>query len=124
MKMGRLDESHIDLENVVRKEPENEEANRLYSMIDTLKENLANAISYLNWNNYDQAIELFGELLEVRKEKTRNKDKIKTGRILPRVVELARFQSVPTVSRERKILLTPKGNTGKLILNKVHIRTR
>ena len=55
MKMGRLDESHIDLENVVRKEPENEEANRLYSMIDTLKENLANAISYLNWNNYDQA---------------------------------------------------------------------
>ena len=101
MKMGRLDESHIDLENVVRKEPENEEANRLYSMIDTLKENLANAISYLNWNNYDQAIELFGELLEVRKEKTRNKDKIKTGIILPRVVELARFQSVLFREREK-----------------------
>jgi len=66
MKMGRLDEAHIDLENVVRREPENQEANRLYSMIDTLKENLENAISYLNWNNYDQAIELFGELLEVR----------------------------------------------------------
>jgi hypothetical protein len=66
MKMGRLDEAHIDLENVVRKEPENEEANRLYSMIDTLKENLQNAISYLNWHNYEQAIELFGELLEVR----------------------------------------------------------
>ncbi len=66
MKMGRLDEAHIDLENVVRKEPDNEEANRLYSMIDTLKENLQNAISYLNWHNYEQAIELFGELLEVR----------------------------------------------------------
>lgn len=64
LKMGRLDESHIDLENVVRKEPENEEANRLYSMIDTLKENLASAISYIKWNNYEQAIELLGELLE------------------------------------------------------------
>ncbi len=65
MKMGRLDESHIDLENVVRKEPDNEEANKLYSMIETLKENLETAISYLNWKNYEQAIELFGELLEV-----------------------------------------------------------
>ena len=91
MKMGRLDESHIDLENVVRKEPENEEANRLYSMIDTLKENLANAISYLNWNNYDQAIELFGELLEVRKEKTRNKDKLKQAEFYPELLNWLDF---------------------------------
>lgn len=28
LKMGRLDEAHIDAENVLRKEPENQEANR------------------------------------------------------------------------------------------------
>ena len=28
MKMGRLDEAHIDAENVLRKEPNNEDANR------------------------------------------------------------------------------------------------
>ncbi len=28
LKMGRLDEAHIDAENVLRKEPDNEEANR------------------------------------------------------------------------------------------------
>ena len=34
MKMGRLDEAHIDAENVLRKEPKNEEAHKIYSMIE------------------------------------------------------------------------------------------
>ena len=35
--MGRLDEGHIDLENVVKKEPDNADANMLYTMISTLQ---------------------------------------------------------------------------------------
>lgn len=64
LKMGRLDEAHIDLENVVRHEPKNEEANRLYSMIDQLKDKVADAEDSMNWNNYDHAVELLTELLE------------------------------------------------------------
>ena len=37
--MGRLEEAHIDLENVVRKEPDNADANMLYTMISTLQVN-------------------------------------------------------------------------------------
>ena len=35
LKMGRLDDAHIDLENVVRKEPTNEDANRCgYKLVE------------------------------------------------------------------------------------------
>jgi len=64
LKMGRLDEAHIDLENVVRKEPANEEANRLYSMINMLKEKVEDARDAINWSNWDHAIEVLTELLE------------------------------------------------------------
>lgn len=64
LKMGRLNEAHIDLENVVKHEPENAEANLLYRMINTLKEKIEDARDALNWNNYEHAIELLTELLE------------------------------------------------------------
>lgn len=64
LKMGRLDEAHIDLENVVRHEASNEEANRLYSMIDQLKEHLEDIQDHLNWGSYEQAIELLTAILE------------------------------------------------------------
>lgn len=64
MKMGRLDEAHIDLENVVRKDPSNAEANGLYSMIDPLKEQIEDIKDHMNWNNYDSAIEVLNEILE------------------------------------------------------------
>ena len=66
LKMGRLDEAHIDLENVVRHEASNEEANRLYSMIDQLKEHLEDIQDHLNWGSYEQAIELLTAILEVQ----------------------------------------------------------
>merc|ERR1719435_740529 len=44
LKMGRFDEAHIDLENVVRKEPGNEEARGLYSTINTLREHVEEAM--------------------------------------------------------------------------------
>jgi len=64
LKMGRLDEAHIDLENVVRKDPDNEEANRQYSMINTLKEMIEDAKDYINWSNWEPAIETLTTLLE------------------------------------------------------------
>ena len=64
LKMGRLDEAHIDLENVVRKEPGNEDAQRQYAMVNTLKERIEEVRDYINWNNYEPAIELLNDLLE------------------------------------------------------------
>jgi len=64
VKMGRLSEAHIDLENVVRHEPSNAEANMLYSMINTLEEKISDAKYYVKWNNHEQAIEVLTELLE------------------------------------------------------------
>jgi len=57
LKMGRLDEAHIDLENVVRLEPGNEEALGLYNTINTLREQIEDIHDYTNWNNYEPAIE-------------------------------------------------------------------
>ena len=65
LKMGRLNEAHIDLENVVRREPDNADANTLYSMITTLQDKTDDAKDAMSWNNYDHAIELLTELLEV-----------------------------------------------------------
>jgi len=65
LKMGRLNEAHIDLENVVRNEPDNGDANMLYSMITTLQDKTDDARDAINWNNYEHAIELLTELLEV-----------------------------------------------------------
>merc|ERR1711971_353184 len=64
LKTGRLDEAHIDLENVVRKEPDNEDAQRQYAMVNTLKERIEEVRDYINWNNYEPAIELLNDLLE------------------------------------------------------------
>ena len=39
LKMGRLDEAHIDAENVLRKDPEHEDANRVYAEVEVMKVN-------------------------------------------------------------------------------------
>jgi len=64
LKMGRFDEAHIDLENVVRKEPGNEEARGLYSTINTLREHVEEARDLFNWSNFEAAIEALGGVLE------------------------------------------------------------
>jgi len=64
LKMGRLNEAHIDLENVVRKEPGNEEATGLYSMINVLREQVEEVHDLFNWNNFEPAIEALGGVLE------------------------------------------------------------
>jgi len=64
LKMGRLDEAHIDLENVVRKEPENMEAQKQYAMVNSLKEKIDEVKDYINWSQYEPAIESLNELME------------------------------------------------------------
>merc|ERR1711936_918161 len=64
LKMGRLDEAHIDLENVVRKEPDNVDAQSQYSMVNNLKDQIEDIRDYINWNNYEPAIESLNEILE------------------------------------------------------------
>ena len=64
MKMGRLDEAHIDAEKVLRKEPDNEEANKIYSMIEPVKEKLQEVDSFIKSRQHEAAIHLLGELLE------------------------------------------------------------
>jgi len=64
LKMGRLDEAHIDLENVVRKEPENMEAQKQYAMVNSLKEKIDEVKDYINWSQFEPAIESLNELME------------------------------------------------------------
>merc|ERR1711953_1072876 len=64
LKMGRLDEAHIDLENVVRKEPTNEEAQKQYSMVNSLKERIEEIKDHINWGSFEAAIESLNEVLE------------------------------------------------------------
>ena len=59
-----LFQAHIDLENVVRKEPGNEEATGLYSMINVLREQVEEVHDLFNWNNFEPAIEALGGVLE------------------------------------------------------------
>jgi len=64
LKMGRLDEAHIDLENVVRHEPENEEAMKIYNLIFPLKDQIEEVRDHINWNSHEQAIEILNTVLE------------------------------------------------------------
>merc|ERR1712156_502643 len=64
LKMGRLNEAHIDLENVVRKEPENSEAQKQYSMVNSLKERIEEIKDHINWGSFEAAIENLNEVLE------------------------------------------------------------
>ncbi len=64
LKMGRLDEAHIDAENVLRKEPDNEDANRIYTTIEPLQQQIRDIQQFIQHKNYPSAIELLGEGLE------------------------------------------------------------
>lgn len=64
LKMGRLDESHIDLEKALRKDPSNEEANNLYVTIDPVKQAITNAQYYQNAGRYEESLHYLKEAVE------------------------------------------------------------
>ena len=66
LKMGRLDEAHIELEKVLAKDPANEEANRMYTIIEPLQKSLEEVNSFITYKNFQPAIDRLTELVEVK----------------------------------------------------------
>jgi len=64
IKMGRLDEAHIELEKVLAKDPKNEEATRLYVSIDPLEQTLREIDDLMSYKNYQPAIDRLSEIVE------------------------------------------------------------
>lgn len=62
--MGRFDEAHIDAENVLRKDPNNEEGNKIYASIDPLKKYIQESDQHIQHKNFQPAIDLLTEVLE------------------------------------------------------------
>ena len=63
--MGRLDEAHIELEKVLAKDPGNEEANRMYTIIDPLQKSIEEVNAFMQYKNYQPALDRLTELVEV-----------------------------------------------------------
>ncbi|XP_064100680.1 dnaJ homolog subfamily C member 3-like [Macrobrachium nipponense] len=64
VKLGRLEEAHIDLEHVLRKDPAHEEANRLYTSIEPLKRDILEAYSHVRTGRYNHAILILKSVIE------------------------------------------------------------
>lgn len=63
--MGRLDEAHIELEKVLAKDPKNEEANKMYVMVEPLQRSIAEVHDFMANKNYQPAVDRLTELVEV-----------------------------------------------------------
>lgn len=63
LKQGRLDEAHVDLEWVLRHDPEHQEGNQLYVMIEPLKEAIRRAYFHMEESSYPEAVDLLTRLL-------------------------------------------------------------
>lgn len=57
-KLGRLDEAHIDLEWVLRQDPYNSEATHLYSLIDSVRNNIMTAEMLMEDRQYHEAADV------------------------------------------------------------------
>ena len=65
IKLGRLDEAHIELETVLRKDPSNAEANKFYDAIPGLKHDYMTSRMFYSDKEYYHAIDLFTKIIEV-----------------------------------------------------------
>merc|ERR1719219_2234600 len=50
LKMGRLDEAHIELEKILSKDPSNEEASRMYVSIEPLQKSIQEIVEHIPWD--------------------------------------------------------------------------
>lgn len=64
LKQGRLDEAHIDIENVLRIDPMNHEANNQYILIEPLKRDIQLAYVMVADRDFHEAISLLTQLLQ------------------------------------------------------------
>lgn len=64
IKLGRLDEAHIELEKVLRRDSTNDEANKNYHLIETLKKKFQQARMFYSDRDYHNALHVLTELIE------------------------------------------------------------
>lgn len=64
LKLGRIDEAHIDLEWVLREDPHNLEALNQYNLIEHIKVDFQNLDLYLLDHSWPEAIELLTKLIQ------------------------------------------------------------
>ncbi|XP_054711938.1 dnaJ homolog subfamily C member 3-like isoform X2 [Uloborus diversus] len=64
LKQGKLDEAHIDFENVLRIDPMNADANHGYGIIEPLRRNMQVAYEMVYDRNYHEAIAVLTQLLQ------------------------------------------------------------
>merc|ERR1712018_436839 len=64
IKMGRLDEAHIELEKVLAKDPKNEEATKMYVTIEPLQKSLREIDDLMSYKNYQPALDRLTEIVE------------------------------------------------------------
>lgn len=65
IKLGNLDEAHIDYENLLRVEPNDNEAIQMYSRIEKLKDDIMNAQDLLAEYRYDEAAHTLSPLIDL-----------------------------------------------------------
>merc|ERR1711935_263377 len=64
LKMGRLDEAHIELEKILSKDPSNEEASRMYVSIEPLQRSINEIQDFIMYKNYQPALDRLTEIVE------------------------------------------------------------
>merc|ERR1719232_1600408 len=64
LKMGRLDEAHIELEKLLTKDPGNDEATKLYVSIEPLKKAIHEVEDFILYKNFQPALDRLTEIVE------------------------------------------------------------
>merc|ERR1719219_287966 len=64
LKMGRLDEAHIELEKILSKDPSNEEASRMYVSIEPLQKTILEIQDFISYKNFQPALDRLTEIVE------------------------------------------------------------
>lgn len=64
VKMGNLDQAHIDYEQILKREPNNEDASIMYSKIENLKDELLNVQDLIEDYQYDIALSSISSIIE------------------------------------------------------------
>jgi DnaJ family protein C protein 3 len=64
LKMGRLDEAHIELEKLLSKDPSNDEATKIYTIIEPLQKAINEVQDFILYKNYQPALDRLTEIVE------------------------------------------------------------
>jgi predicted DNA-binding protein len=62
--MGRLDEAHIELEKLLSKDPSNDEATKMYTIIEPLQKAINEVQDFILYKNYQPALDRLTEIVE------------------------------------------------------------